>query len=117
VVVDEQPVADVGAGAVERDRLAVEQVGDEQRDDLLGEVVGPVVVAAPGDRDVQAVGLRVRPGEQVTAVALLISWACQKAKALIRKYLTPPAMRGSAVPSAYLFQLSAVPTVTLGNSF
>lgn len=31
--------------------------------------------------------------------------------------LTPPLMTGSAVPSAYLFQLSAVPIVVLGNIF
>jgi hypothetical protein len=41
VVGDVQPVADVAAVAVERDLLAVEQVGDEQRDDLLRELVGP----------------------------------------------------------------------------
>ena len=49
VVLDVAPVADVQAVAVERDLLAVEQVGDEQRDDLLGELVGAEVVRRAGD--------------------------------------------------------------------
>ena len=65
VVVDVQPVADVAPVAVERHLAAVEQVGDEQRDDLLRELVGAVVVAAAGDRDVEAVGAVVGAGDQV----------------------------------------------------
>ena len=60
VVVDVEPVAHVQAVAVERHLRAVEQVGDEQRDDLLGVLVGPEVVRAAGDHDRQAVGLVVR---------------------------------------------------------
>ena len=48
VVLDVDPVADVAAVAVERHLLAVEQVGGEQRDDLLGELVRPEVVASTG---------------------------------------------------------------------
>ena len=65
VVVDVQPVADVEPVAVERHGAAVEQVRDEQRDDLLGELVGPVVVRAAGDAHRQAVGAVVGAGEQV----------------------------------------------------
>ena len=67
VVVDVQPVADVEPVAVQRHRPAVEQVGDEQRDDLLRELVRPVVVGAAGDAHVEAVGAGVGQGEQVAA--------------------------------------------------
>ena len=66
VVVDVQPVADVPAVAVERHLLAVDQVGDEQRDDLLRVLVRAVVVGAAGDPDVQSVGAVVGPAEQVS---------------------------------------------------
>ena len=67
VVVDVQPVAHVQPVAVERHLAAVEQVRDEQRDDLLRELVRPVVVRAPGDADGQAVRAVVGAGEQVRA--------------------------------------------------
>ena len=56
VVVDVEPVALVEAVAVERDRAAVEQVGGEQRDGLLGVLVRPEVVGAAGDGDRQRRG-------------------------------------------------------------
>ena len=65
VVVDVEPVPHVRAVAVERDLRAVEQVGDEQGDDLLGEVVVPVVVRAAGHAHVEAVGAVVGEGDQV----------------------------------------------------
>ena len=67
VVVDVQPVAHVEPVAVERHLAAVEQVRDEQRDDLLRELVRPVVVGAPRDADGQAVRAVVGAGEQVRA--------------------------------------------------
>ena len=45
VVVDVQPVAHVEAVAVERQLAALERVGDEQRDELLGVLVRAVGVA------------------------------------------------------------------------
>jgi len=45
--------------------LWVEKVGDEQRNHLLGMLVRSVVVAVPGDADVEAVGACVGPGQQV----------------------------------------------------
>ena len=39
VVVDVQPIADVEAVAVQRQRLPIDRIGDEQRNDLLGELV------------------------------------------------------------------------------
>ena len=65
VVVHVQPVALVAAVAVERDGPAVEQVGGEQRDRLLGVLVGPEVVGAASDGDRRAVGGEVGQGDQV----------------------------------------------------
>src|SRR5690606_23364228 len=40
----------------DRQRLAIQRVEDDQRDQLLGEVIGAVVVRAVGDQHRQAVG-------------------------------------------------------------
>ena len=50
VILDVQPVADVAAVAVDRQRLALERVENHQRDQLLGKLVRPVVVRAVGDQ-------------------------------------------------------------------
>ena len=50
VVEHVQPVAHVAAVAVERHRQSVDRVGDEERDELLGKLVRPVVVRRAGDR-------------------------------------------------------------------
>ena len=65
VVLDVEPVPHVEAVAVERHPQPVEQVRDEQRDDLLGELEGPVVVRRPGGHDRQAVGGHVGQGDEV----------------------------------------------------
>jgi hypothetical protein len=62
VIVEVNPAADIAPVAVERDGAAVEQVGGEQRDDLLGLLAGAVVVAAAGDGDVDPVGAGVGEG-------------------------------------------------------
>ncbi len=67
VVLDVDPVAHVATVAVQRHLGAVEQVGGEQRDDLLRELVRPEVVRAAGDDDRQAVGRHVGEGDQVRA--------------------------------------------------
>ena len=56
VVRHKEPVADLHPVSVERERLVVERIRDEQRDQLLGMVVRPVRVGAAGDHDVQPVG-------------------------------------------------------------
>ncbi len=61
------PVADVLPVAVERDGQPVDQVGHEQRDDLLGVVVGPEVVGRSGHEDGEVVGHAVGAGQQVGA--------------------------------------------------
>ena len=54
-----QPVAHVEAIAVQRQGPLVDGVGDKQRDDLLGELVRPVVVRGARDDDRDVVGRKV----------------------------------------------------------
>ena len=65
VIFDIQPVADVFPFAVDRQGLSLEGVGDHQRNQLFGEVVGPVVVRAAADRHGAAVGAVVRHDQQI----------------------------------------------------
>lgn len=62
-----QPVAHVLAFSVDRERLAVADVVDEQRDELLRELVRAVVVGAVRHDGRHAVGVVERPDEMVTA--------------------------------------------------
>lgn len=65
MVFDVQPVADVFAFAVNGNGLAAKAFEDDDWDQLFGELVGPVVVAAVGDHDGQAVGVLPGSGEVV----------------------------------------------------
>ena len=65
VIADVNPVADVQTVAVDRHRLIAQQVADEQRDQLLGELVGTVVVAAARDDRGQAERVDVTPHQEV----------------------------------------------------
>ena len=56
MIIDIEPVAHVGAVAVDGQGLPLDGVEDQQRDQLLRELVGPVVVRAVGDQGRQAVG-------------------------------------------------------------
>ena len=67
MVLGVQPVARLAPVAVERQRLSVERVRDEERDDLLRVLVRPVGVRAAGDRGVDAVGPDGRDHLQVAA--------------------------------------------------
>ena len=67
VILDMDPVANVATVAHQRHGLAVEQVGREQRDQLLGELVRAVVVRAAGHDDRQAVRRVVAQRDQVAA--------------------------------------------------
>ncbi len=55
VIGDVQPVAHVEAVTVERHLPAVDQIGDEERNHLFGELVRPVVVRTPRDAHGQSV--------------------------------------------------------------
>ena len=57
VVLDEDPVAQVGAVAVDRQRLALQRVQRDQRDQLLRELPRAVVVGGVGDDGRQPVGV------------------------------------------------------------
>ena len=65
VILDVQPVADVAAVAVDRQRPAVERVQDHQRNQLLRKLVRTVVVRAVGDQRRQAVGVEVGPHQMI----------------------------------------------------
>src|SRR6266702_3913807 len=62
-----EPVADVAAAAIQRHLVPVNQVGHKQRDDLLGELIGPVVVGAAGHHHVQLKGGGIRQRHQRAA--------------------------------------------------
>ena len=62
-----QPVAHVLPAAVHRQRPSVADVVDEQRDELLRELVGPVVVRAVRDRGAKPVGAGPGAHEHVGA--------------------------------------------------
>ena len=62
-----QPVADVAAVTVERHREVVDQVGDEQREDLFGKLVRPVVVRGARDNHRNVVSRPVAVGETIGA--------------------------------------------------
>ena len=65
MVVDEEPVADVRARAVDGQFLAVERVENDERNQLFREVVRAVVVGAVGNQRRQAVGVVPRAHEVV----------------------------------------------------
>ena len=60
-------VAALFAVAVHRQRLVVDGVGDEERDDFLRVLVGTDVVRATGDGDRQAIGHEVGDRHEVAA--------------------------------------------------
>ena len=49
MVADVNPVANVQAIAVNRDRLVVLQIRDEERDQFFRKLIGPVVIRATRD--------------------------------------------------------------------
>ena len=65
MILDVQPVADLLAVAVHRQRLARERVDDHQRDQLLGKMIGAVVVGAVGGQHRQPVGVVVGAHQMV----------------------------------------------------
>lgn len=67
VVVDEKPVADIRAVTVDRERLAGEDVGDGERDELLGEMEGAVIIRTAGDGSGQAVGVAVGVDKEISS--------------------------------------------------
>ena len=66
-VLDEQPVADVEAVAIDRQPVAGERIQHHQRDQLLGVLVWPIVVRAAADDRLEPKRLVVGADEQVRA--------------------------------------------------
>jgi hypothetical protein len=62
-----QPVAYVASVTVQRHRNVVDRVGDEQRDQLFGKLIRPVVVRRPRDDDGYLVSGPIAVGEPVRA--------------------------------------------------
>ena len=67
VVRHEEPVAALESVPVERQRLVVDRVGDEQRDELLRVLVGPIGVGAAGDDRVDPMGHHVVTADEQLA--------------------------------------------------
>ena len=65
VIFDVEPVAHVLAAPVDRQRLAAQRLDDHQRDELFGEVVGPVIVGAIAHQHRQAERVAPRPHQMV----------------------------------------------------
>ena len=65
VVADVDPVADLHAVAVDGQGDVGQGVGDEQRDQLLGELVRTVVVRAAGDDRIQPVRVVGRTDQEI----------------------------------------------------
>ena len=57
MVLNEQPVAHILTLTIDRQRLAMADVIDEQRNQLLRELIGAVVVGTVGDNNWHAIGV------------------------------------------------------------
>ena len=60
-----QPVPHIQAFPVDRKRLIRQCIGDHQRDQLLRELIGPVIVGAAADRNGQSVCPVIRSHQQI----------------------------------------------------
>ncbi|MNT67995.1 hypothetical protein D3C72_2061890 [compost metagenome] len=60
-----KPVADVSAVSIDRQRLAIQRVEDDQRDEFFREVERAVIVGAVGNHDRKAIGTLPCGGEMV----------------------------------------------------
>src|SRR6202042_1311169 len=67
MIIDMNPAADVPTVSVQRNLQPVQQVGYEQRNDLLWELKRTVVAAGPRNTDMQSVSSKVRSRQEVPA--------------------------------------------------
>src|SRR3954452_21395050 len=65
VVLDEQPVANLTSITINRQRDTTQRIDDDQRDELFGKLIGPVVVRTVAYRDRKPVGVTVRAHQMV----------------------------------------------------
>ena len=102
VVFHVEPVAHVLALPVDRERLAVPDIVDEQRDELLRELVGTVVVRAVGHHRGHAVGIVVGAyevvgrglGRAVRTVRLVLEVFREETRAVGQMMLAGRGLRG-----------------------
>jgi hypothetical protein len=64
MIVDVEPVPDIASVAVNGERSSMENVDNGQRNELLGEVIGSVVVSVT-DGGVQPVGMVIRADQVI----------------------------------------------------
>ena len=67
VVADVEPVADVESVAIDRERLAVERIEDDERDQLFRKLKWAVIVGAIGGERRQSVGVLVGAHQVIAA--------------------------------------------------
>ncbi len=67
VIIDEQPVANIRALAIDRQRVAFQGVEDHQRDQFFREMIWPVIIGAIGVDHRQAIGMMPGADEMVRA--------------------------------------------------
>jgi len=84
MVFDKEPVANVFALAVNRERLLVANVVDEQRNQLLGELVRTVVVAAVCHNGRHAVGVVERANE---VVGTCLTSGIRRVRSVLRRFV------------------------------
>ena len=65
VIFHKQPVPNLLAVAVNRQRLVFEGIGDHQRNQLFGKLIRAIVVGGAGDRNVELISREVRDRKQV----------------------------------------------------
>src|ERR1700728_4836460 len=65
VVGDMQPIAHLESVAVHREGLAPQNIDERERDELLGELIGPVVVRAVAQGSLQSVSLVIRAYQMI----------------------------------------------------
>src|SRR5205814_7100906 len=85
VVLAVQPLAPVGAVAIERQRLVVERARGEERDDLLGVLPRAVVVRAVRDGRREAEGLVVCTDDQLRRRLRCVIWSARAIRVLLRE--------------------------------
>ena len=102
VILHIEPVTDIQSLAVDRQRLVIQRVGDHQRDQLLREMVGAVIVGAAADADREPVGpvvgqdqkVRCRLGRTVGAAGMDRRLLSEKQVRTVQRQVTVDLVRG-----------------------
>ncbi|MPM36572.1 hypothetical protein SDC9_83171 [bioreactor metagenome] len=65
MVADMQPVTNLHAVPIDRERLALHAIMNHERNEFFRKLVGPIVVGAARDVQRQAEGFRIRAADQI----------------------------------------------------